>query len=113
MINLYRRVRHIAVLVALIVYNCRAACPASFMPISGRCYKYNLGMSNRSGALTACASIGGWLATLDTQAIAADVQLELNIVTSTYIGLYKTNPCVGSGCDGKYSWESGPGQAPS
>ena len=108
------RIGRIALILSLLVSNCQASCPSGFTTYSGRCYKYDpASVLTREGARNSCANIGGWLATLDTAAIAHGVASALGISSDTYFGLYKEVPCESVGCDGKYLWDTSAGRAAS
>lgn len=90
------------------------SCPGTYTAYSGKCFKYiNFGQS-RSDAHSACHNDeNGWLATLDTTALATGVVTEYGITVDTYIGLYKGIDCNSPlTCQydllWDYAWNGGP-----
>jgi hypothetical protein len=80
-------------------------CPPTYVGFVTHCYRHNTVGLTRAEALAACRlDENGWLATLD-EPWKLGVVAFLGIVDDTYFGLFKTDPCTDTACDGKYAWD--------
>ena len=79
-------------------------CPAGYSAYDNSCWKYMQTGLAWSDASLFCKSEGGRLAVLNT-ATRLGVLDYLSVDKDTYIGLFKTQPCVGTGCTGFLKWD--------
>jgi hypothetical protein len=88
------------------------SCVGTYTEYMSKCFKYVATPTlSRTAAKTACHDNGdGWLATLDTTALATGVITEYSFTSDTYFGLYKTSGCVKNGMSScttteRYAWD--------
>ena len=91
------------------------SCPGTYTAYSGKCFKYVASPTkDHEDAHTAChTDNNGWLATLDTYALATGVVSQYSITVDTYIGLHKGIDCNSPAtCQydllWDYAWTGGP-----
>ena len=92
-------------------------CPGTYGEYMDKCFKFVTSPTKTwAAAYTAChGDEDGWLATLDTYALATGVITEFDFVSisaDVYFGLSKTEACSND-CAGKLVWDARNGTSPS
>ena len=95
-------------------------CPGNYVEYMDRCLKFVASpLLTRPSASSACsADENGWLATLDSYALASGVVafFSMDVLSlDVYFGLYKTADCTSTNCisNDLLRWEARSGETPS